>query len=314
MLRSRAVMTSISLDRPADAPPERVTIPLRSDPPWLGVGVALVTLLCILVFMVYFKLRHQGPLGLAVIPGLALGTFASAYLAWWGRRRGGTMRLEAEGTSLVLEEPGRREELLDRAMPFGAMLVVDRVSGRRVVVLSQNTDPVMVLDMRRAPAPLSGPWAARTLTLDLSQVALSPATAHVLTVRDADTLDPLLGVLQPDLGSETPLLMCPMPSGETLIVTREEVRAGRRVWRVGEGTIARRITVQIATGEVTGLSLLRGDASLLLASIDPSEVPEGRASTSAPDCYLPALVFAAVASLFGIEAAPASATARAYRG
>ena len=77
-----------------------------------------------------------GPsLWLALVPGLTCATFAGSALAWWGRQRGATMFLETQGTRLLLKEPERREELVDRAQPFGAVLIRDTRSNRRVLLL-----------------------------------------------------------------------------------------------------------------------------------------------------------------------------------
>jgi hypothetical protein len=294
-----------------------VTIPLRSDPPYLAVGVLAVTLVCIGIFLLYFRFMPEprATLWLAVMPGLALGTFASAAFAWWSRRRSGTMQLEAAPDRVVLREPARRAEIVDRAMPFGAALVTDRTgSGPRILVLSQRGEPTMVLDTRGGGTAPEGPWVQRTIAVDLASVAVSPATAHVLTVRTHDSLGPLLDTLAGDLESSSPLLTYALPSGEVMIVTRDEIRAGKRVLPVGAGTTARRIGIQTPAGEVSAISLASGDHALLLACLDPSDVVDGRGSSDAPDGYIPAVVFAVIAALFGLDGTDRSTTARPYRG
>jgi hypothetical protein len=299
-----------------ESSPAALVIPLRSDPPWLRLGLVAVTLASIALFVFYFRLLpvpRPHP-ALALLPGLTMATFAGATLAWWGRRRGATLHLEASGPRLVLREPTQRALLLDRGRPFGAMLVADAAGGSRVLVLSQDQDPLMLLDVSRAGAP-SERWAARTITVDLSTVALSPATAQVLTLAEGQALSPLLSTLEDDLLDDAPLLSYPLPSGETLVVTREGMRIGNRELRFGEGTTARRIAIETPYGEATGLSIVGPDASFLIACQDAGAAPseEGPAS-AAPDAWVPTVLFAAISSLMGAAPVAASAVRRPYRG
>ena len=273
-----------------------------------------MTAVCVAAFVLYFATLPvpRPPRFLGILPGLAVATFAGSWLAWWGRKRGFTLKIEAKPTMLLLDAPTRREELVDRALPFGAMLVSDPRSGHRVLVLSQHHEPVMILDPHRGASPVHL-WNQRTVSMDLSGVAISPASAHVLTLAGTHTVEPLLATLENDLNADAPWLLYPLPSGETLIAMRDEIRVGRRVAPVGAGTVARKITVQTASGDMMGLSILAGQTTLLFACQDPSEGVDTSGS-DAPDAFLPPVIFAVIASRFGLDGSAAPPPAKAYRG
>jgi hypothetical protein len=281
--------------------PAALSIPLRSDPPWLRAGLLAVTLGAVALCTLYFALvTPRPPLTLALLPGLAVATFAGAWLAWWGRRRGGSLALESTSARLVLREPHRREELVDRAVPFGAVVVRDASTRRSVLVLSQGGEPVMLLDTGPVAAP-TDTWQARTVEVDLSGVALSPASAHVLTVAIHRSIDPLLDALAHDLTDTSPLLTYPLPSGEVLLVRRDEVRLGGKVVPVGAGTTTRRTVIQYTQGGVAACALTAGETTLRLACQATGEENDGTTASEAPDAHLPPVVFAVVCALFGLS-------------
>jgi hypothetical protein len=171
----------------------------------------------------------------------------------------------------------------------------------------------MVLDAGGVGSEPNGPWAARTLRVNLSGVAVSPATAHVLTVRRGQRIDPVLASLAADLTDAAPLMKYPLLSGEVLIVSASEVRVGAKVFPVGAETSARRISVRSHHGDVAAISLTRGEQTLLLAGLDPNDMLDAQSTGDAPDAHLPALVFAVVAALFGLEPGTGTVASGTYR-
>jgi hypothetical protein len=299
------------------SPAPEAVISLRSDPPWLRLGLLALTLALTALMALYFRsLPSPRPHpALAILPGLALATFAGAWLAYWGRSRGGSLHLEVERRYVVLSEPRSRQEVVDRLEPFGAWLIRDPKSGHRVLVLSQGGAPLMLYE--RAPSqPVEGIWKRRHLEMDLGSIALSPASAHVYTLSRHATLEPLLAALGQNVGDENaPYLLFGLPSGETLRVGASGMRAGDRAVPLEGGDLAaRRITVQSAQGDVVGLSVVAGETSFLLACQDPGDTLDAASASDAPDGYLPATVWGALASLYHVAPGESAIVERSYRG
>ncbi len=291
--------------------------PLRSDPPWLRLGLIGVTLASVLLCGLYYRSlgANRPPLGLSLLPAAAMATFGGALLAWWGRRRGGTLSLETSPHRLVLQQVRSREEIIDRKRPFGAMLVKDSHTGARALVVSQQGEPTVLFDPdRQGSGEPPRAFGDRTVTLDLGHVALSPDSAHVITPSLGTRIDPVLESLAASLTSETDWLHYPLPSGEVLHLTASGLRIGDRVATVGKPTIARRIAIQSPSGEIVALSILCEENSFLLACQDVAGASEGVTPVEAPDAYLPILVWSAIASHFGVDPGAAPAASGAYRG
>jgi hypothetical protein len=298
---------------PADSAAALV-LPLRSDPPWLRLGLLAVTLGSLALFTLYFRLLSSRPHpALALLPGLAVATFAGSALAWWGRRRGATLHLETTGPRVLLRSPRESALRIDRALPFGALRIADRRGAPQVLVLTQGSETLLLLDPQPSAA-VPGRWQERSVALDLSAVALSPATAQVLTVAQGHGLDPLLAALESDLVTEVPRLQLALPSGESLTLTRETLRLGAREVALGAGAQARRLTLPVPHGEVRALSIRAGATELLLACQDPGGSAEGATPATAPDAWLPAVLFEAVAALFDLAPEDAATSSRPYRG
>jgi hypothetical protein len=252
---------------------------------------------------------------LAILPGLAIATFAGAWLAYWGRVRGGSLEIEAARNRIVLADPRTREELVDRTVPYGAWLVRDPKSGHRVLILSQAHEPVMLYDLAGS-APPSGAWEKRHVALDLGAVALSPSSAHVYTLAKGASLDPLLTELSSDVKDEAaPFLEYRLPSGEVLRVGASGMRAGDRAVPLHGGDVAaRRIAVQSPQGDLVGLSVMAGETSFLLACQDPGDTLDAASASDAPDAYLPAAIWSALATVYGVPIGDTGAIQRSYRG
>lgn len=291
--------------------------PLRSDPPWLRLGLLGVTFGSVLICAVYFRYLASShpPIALSLMPGLAIATFAGSLLAWWGRRRGGTMQLETTPHRLVLQEPRRRQELVDCARPFGAMLVNDKNSGARALVVSQQGEPTVVYDPD-TQSTSSPPTSIknRSISVDLAHVALSPDSANVITATVGTRIDPVLATLDRAVTDSTDWLRYPLPSGEVLQLTNDGIRIGDRVATIGKPTIARRIAIQSPSGEITALSILCEENSFLLACHDPAGSGEGVTPVEAPDVYLPVLVWSVIAERFGVATTPLAAKSGSYQG
>lgn len=277
---------------------------LRSDPPWLRLGIVAVTLASVLACALYYRSLGSShpPLALSLLPAAAMATFGGALLAWWGRRRGGSLSLETSPRRVVLQARRSREELIDCTRPFGAMLVSDAHSGARALVVSQQGEPTVLFDPGASVA-LAPPeaFADRTVNIDLGHLALSPDSAHVITPSLGIRMDPVLGSLAGALSSKTDWLHYPLPSGEVLHLTADGLRIGDRVATLGKPTVARRIAIQSPTGEIVALSIVCEENSFLLACQDVAVPSEGVTPVEAPDAYLPVLVWTVIASRFGVQ-------------
>ena len=294
-----------------------VRLPLRSDPPWLLAGLALATAVSLGISALYFRfLAPSHPsLALSIIPGIAIATFGGSALAWWSRRRGGSLLLESSPHRLVMQEPKRRTEVIDHARSFGAMVVTDRHSGARALVLSQTGEPSVVYDPDRSAAePLSEAWRARSVALDLGLTAISPDSSHVVTATVGSRIDPLLRSVETTLQDTTDWVRFPLPSGEVLRLTGDRLIIGDRIATIGKDSIARRISIATPTGDITALSIVCDVNSFLLALVDPSGAHEGTTPAEAPDAYLPVLLWSVIATRFGIEPTALTAASGAYRG
>lgn len=213
-----------------DASRALVRVPLVSDPPWLYGAVAATAVLCVCGSLLYFSLTRGNvamPFALAALPGLALATFACSLVAFVARRRGGTLSLEVDHARVALRAPHDYETLLERTEPHGAALLSEPSARTRVLVLSQHGEPVLLLE-RGASSRAVASWAARTVESELAAVPLSAATPNAVELAKGQTLDEVLERLGVGLDDDVPLCTYPLPSGEILRISHDEVRLGSR--------------------------------------------------------------------------------------
>ncbi len=269
-----------------------LTIPLRSDPPWLTAAVLGLATVSIGVFMAAFSRTSFSP-ALGILPGVTAGVFLGSAMAARARRRGATVKLEASERRLDVLDPSQRLDVLDLVAPYSAVLLVDAKPGRRMLVLSQYGDPVVLLELNPAPGELPEAWRARALTLDLESLALSPASPNVVALAEGSSLDALLAHLAPSLDMGTPWISQPTQGGATLEVAPGEVRFGGRVVTLDATVKAVNYAVSAAGVTVAALGLVQGDdgSVLLLACEDALVEKDAVAGNLSPDAYVPLPVF-----------------------
>jgi len=298
----------------SDDPSGTERVAMRSDPPWLALGIVGVSTLIVLFSLAYFRwiAASRPPLGLAVIPAFCVATFVSAVLAVFARRRGGSLWVEVSPWRVVLQGVRDRSVVIDRTQPFGAMLLRDRDSRRHVLVLSQEGRWLMVLDLD-TPMDIPTGWETRTLTVDLSAAALSPASPFVVTVAQGVSLNTLLRILDTDAApdADRPLVLHAAGAG-TLCMTREVVSVGARQVHVGKGALARWAG---GPDDVTGLSLVDPEHdSVLLTTTETAALSDTESRAGSADAAVPGAVLGAFASRFGLEPPRPSRRREAYRG
>jgi hypothetical protein len=293
------------MSEPTSAPPSPPrrplwTIPLRSDPPWLLLGLTGTTAASLALFAVLFRwLDPRVSLTLSLLPALTAATFLSAIVAWFGRRRGGSLSLHAQSAVLELRGPHEQLPWLDARDPsrWGVLVLEDPRSTARMFVLTQGSEPSIVLASREDPLPDS--MKSRVITVDFSSLAVSAESAGAVEVALGASAAPLIETLAPASldPREGPLwLRQPLPSGEVLALDDRRLRLGDRVISLDDPAVrARLITIGTPSGEVLGLSVHSDLTSVLLACVDPT-AQGSTAETDAPDAYLHPAVFAALSS------------------
>lgn len=282
MVRSRTVMTT-ALESQA---PVTLTLPLQSDPPWLqpavlGVGAASIGAFVLLFAQTVF------PAALGVLPGVALGVFAGSALAARSRRRGATVHLQVARQRLEVADPDELHTVLDLTAPFSAALLIDRTTKRRMLVLGQEEDPIVVLEPVPSAEAVTAPWSSRTVTLDLDALALTPASPKVVALAEGQTLAPLLAQLASALEPTTALLSQPTAGGR-LVIRHEEVRFGTRDLPL-DGTVkAIPYAVQANGLTVAAVGLTQGEGAAMLFACEDAFVEKGAVTGNlTPDAYLP---------------------------
>lgn len=269
-----------------------LTIPLRSDPPWLTAGVLGVTALSIATFMAVFSRTAFSP-ALGILPGVTAGVFLGSILAARVRRRGATVLLEASVRRLDVRDPAQTLDVLDLAAPYSAVLLVDKKPGRRMLVVSQHGDPTVVLELGAPSTEIPEAWRARTLTLDLESLALSPASPNVVALAEGSSLDALLAHLAPSLDASTPWITQPTQGGATLEVAPGEMRFGAR--RVALDATVKPVNYAVSASGATiaALGLVQGEEGsvLLLACEDALVEKDAVAGNLSPDAFVPLPVF-----------------------
>lgn len=279
-------------------------IPLESDPPWLSAGIGGLTAASSAAFIGVFSAFGVPP-ALGLLPGMTLAVFAGSGLARWGRRRGASAWLRHTPQQLGLRDPRHRVQLIDLAAPFAAVLVVDPAHRRRMVVLSQRAEPVVIYEpstpasatasnaqgpYRDASHP-EGPWASRTVTTDLQKVAISSATAHVYTLREGESLDALLGLLGPAVDADAPWFSLPTAGGAVLTVSAAWVTCGAKVIPRA-GLEAAPYAIQVDRASIAGIGFGAGEGALLLFGCEEAFVAPGAVVTDlVPDAYVSPATF-----------------------
>ncbi len=278
---------------------------LQGDAPWIVRGILGVTGACIAVFVWVFVHGHH-PWTLALIPALTTAVFVGSALAAWGRTRGGRATLEVTPVRVEVQEEGRRTLLLDRAVPWSALLLVAPGHRRRMLVVGQRTETFVVMEPGAVPGDDRGTgpgWVDRTVHADLDALAMSPASAGVLTLSAGHSLTGLLAVLESDVEGSTPWMQHQVPGGETLRVTRGELSLGtRKVSLSGDRRVA---AYALETGRgspVAGLGIANGEyaETMVLVACDEAGVAPGAAASDVtPDVYIPLHVFEVLRTVVG---------------
>ena len=140
---------------------------------------------------------------------------------------------------------------------------------------------------RRSASRAAEPWAARTLTLDLSHLALTPASPKVVALTTGHTLDALLDHVIAHVDADAPLLSQATPGGR-LQIRRGEVRFGTRVVTL-DGTVKALPYAISANGmTIAALGLVQGEGALMLFACEDAFVEKGAVTGNlTPDAYLP---------------------------
>lgn len=269
-----------------------LSLPLRSDPPWLQAGVLGVCAASVAAFSLVFS-RTTMPAALGVLPGITAGVFLGSALGHWSRKRGATVHLEASRHRVDVRDPADRHPVLDLASPFSAVLLVDRTPGRRMLVVGQHGDPLVVLETSAVtPDAPPGRWSERTLTLDLEGLALSAASPNVVALASGHTLASLLAHLEPHLDEAMPWVSQPTASGASLLLTRTEVRFGSRAVPL-DGTVkAVPYAVQAQGATVASLGLVQHDSATMLFACEDALVEKDAVTGNlVPDAYVPLAAF-----------------------
>jgi len=266
----------------------RVSIPLQSDPRWLNLGIGGTLAVANALFVWLFMGSRLHP-ALGLLPGMTLAVFAGGALGHWGRRRGGTLSLEASTFRLELRAEDERHELIDLTAPYSAMLLRGRNDARRMLVLAQRDEPTVVLEQGRGTAtPPEEAWRGRTAQVDLDVTAVSPASAQVVTVAHGATMDALLAHLAPSVEPDAPWFLHPSQGGDPLRVDAREVSIGSRVVPV-TGDLKVLDYAIGAKGSAVGAIGLAGDegALMLIGGEEAAVRPGAVVSDLVPDAYLP---------------------------
>lgn len=271
-------------------------VPVCSDPRWLRSAVLGLTAGVSGVFVALFA-RSNVPAALGVLPGMTIGVFGGSALAAWARRRGGTISLVATPGRLDVSDEERRVEVIDLTSPYGALLLTNE--RRRVLILSQHNDPVVLIESLAPRAVPTAAWSQRITSVDLDAVALSAASSHAFALLPGESLDPLLAHLEATLDTDAPWLLQPTTTG-TLTLTQDTLTLADRVpLRVPIHPI--NYAVKVQGGQVAGLGLAStaDEGSMLLLACDEATVERRAVVTDNPvDAFIPMSAFEVLRSLY----------------
>lgn len=270
----------------------RVSIPLQSDPRWIGVGVT-ATLVASNALFIWLFSGSRLPAALGLLPGMTLAVFAGSALAAWGRRQGGTLQLDANTFRVEVREGASRHELLDLAAPYAAVLLRGRHDGRRMLVVAQRDEPAVIIERGRGTeAPREEAWRPRSVQADLDAVAVSPASARVFTLAMGASLDPLLAHLARSVEADAPWLLHPTHGGAALKVDARELSLGARTVPISADLKVLDYAIGPKGGAVAAIGFAGDEGALLLVGCEDAPViPGAVVSDLVPDAYLPATGF-----------------------
>jgi hypothetical protein len=291
------------------SPPQdpRVTLRLQSDPAWIGLAIAGTLVASNALFVTLFQGSRLSP-ALGVLPGMTLAVFVGSALAHAARRRGGTLSLESNRFRMELRAADARHEVLDLGAPIAAVILCGAHDGRRMLVLSQREEPTVVIEEGRGTrAPEGEVWRARTLRADLDAVAISAASAGVVTLARGEDLDPLLAHVAAAVEPDAPWLLQPIPGGEVLRVDARSISLGGKEIPITANLRVLDYAVGPKGGAVAALGVAAGEGALLLLGGEEAPVlPGAVVADLVPDAYLPATGFELVRLV--VNAAIAEAT------
>jgi len=227
------------------------------------------------------------PALLGVLPGIAVGVFAGSALAASARRRGATVHLRVTPQHLEIVEGTEVYPVLDLGAPFAAALLVDERAKRRLLVLGQESDPLVVIEAPQSTEPLPEAWAPRVLSLDLDALALTPASPKVVALAVGQTLQTLLVPLAPALEATTPLLSQPTTGGR-LVLRHDVLRFGTRELPLDGSVRAVPYVIQSNGLAIAAIGLSQGEGAMMLFACEDAPVEKGAVTGNlTPDAYLP---------------------------
>lgn len=277
-------------------PAATLRVPVCSDPKWLRSAVLGLTAGVSGVFIALFS-RTNVAAGLGVIPGMTVGVFGGSALAAWARRRGGTISLVATPGRLDVSDEDRRVELVDLTSPYGALLLSSE--GRRVLILSQRNDPLVLIESLAPRATLTAAWSLRVAAVDLDAVALSAATSHAFALLPGQSLDPLLAHLEATLDPDAPWLLQPTSTG-TLTLAGDALTLADRI-PLRDPIHPLSYAVKVQGGQVAGLGLASkvDEGSMLLLACDEATVEKRAVVTDNPiDAFIPMSTYEVLRGLY----------------
>lgn len=277
-------------------PAATLRVPVCSDPKWLRSAVLGMTAGVSGLFIALFA-RTNVSAALGVLPGMTVGVFGGSALAAWARRRGGTISLVATPGRLDVSDEERRVEVVDLTSPYGALLLSGE--GRRVLILSQRNDPVVLIESLSPRAAPGAAWSARTRPVDLDAVALSAATSHTFALLPGDSLDPLLAHLEATLDPDAPWLLQPTGTG-TLVLSRDGLALADRA-PLRDPIHPLNYAVKVQGGQVAGLGLAStaDEGSMLLLACDEATLERRAVVTDNPiDAFIPMSTYEVLRALY----------------
>ena len=277
-------------------PAATLRVPVCSDPKWLRSAVLGLTAGVSGLFIALFA-RTNVAAALGLVPGMTVGVFGGSALAAWARRRGGTISLVATPGRLDVSDEERRVEVVDLTSPYGALLLTG--AGRRVLILSQRNDPVVLIESLAPASTPTAAWGARVAAVDLDAVALSAATSHAFALLPGQSLDPLLAHLEATLDPDAPWLLQPTSTG-TLTLTRDALALADRA-PLRDPIHPLHYAVKVQGGQVAGLGLAStaDEGSMILLACDEATVERRAVVTDNPiDAFIPMSTYEVLRGLY----------------
>lgn len=277
-------------------PAATLRVPVCSDPKWLRSAVLGFTAGVSGLFIALFASTNVSA-ALGLVPGMTVGVFGGSALAAWARRRGGTISLVATPGRLDVSDEERRVEVVDLTSPYGALLLTG--DGRRVLILSQRNDPIVLIESLAPASTPSAAWSARVVKVDLGAVALSAATSHAFALLPGQSLDPLLAYLEATLDPDAPWMLQPTSTG-TLTLSRGTLALSDRT-PLSDPIHPLDYAVKVQGGQIAGLGLAStaDEGSMLLLACDEATVEKRAVVTDNPiDAFIPMSTYEVLRSLY----------------